>query len=295
MYSVPDIAKKRKLPRKGMRPIQSNLNIEAQYYKNLKYIVTEIRKKFTNLAIEEMAKPTIKNQWQDAAPYNKALDKVIDKIIAQIRKRFHNERLEKVVRKILLSADKYQGYKFRKAVEYGFGFSIEDLPEFKAYKPFINATISKNLEVLSDLRDNTLYRMSMALRTTVAQGKSIRQVQSEIMRTGEITKKRAALIARNEIKNITSALNKKRSINAGFSTYIWLTAEDERVRGNPRGRYPSAKPSHYIMDGLLCKYEDDTVYSKDGGKTWKKRTVDMPIGFPGTVAINCRCVDTPQD
>ena len=299
LFNVVEIARKRRIHPRAMRPIKSNISIEAEYYGILREIVSEIRKRFTNLAVETMSRPRTKEQWQDAAPYDKTLDKVVDKIIEQIRKKYHSKRLELLIKKMFLKADKYQSAKFRRAVEYGFGFKIDDLPEFKAYKPFINSVIKKNLEIIENLRDDTLYKTSLALRTAVAQGSSIKQVQTAIMSTGEVGKKRAALIARTEIKNVVSALNEKRAISAGFSTYIWLTANDERVRGNPSGKYPANKSinrhdNHYIMNGLLCRYGNDNVYSSDGGKTWQKRTSKMPLTFPGQ-AIMCRCVDFAQN
>jgi len=35
------------------------------------------------------------------------------------------------------------------------------------------------------------------------------------------------------------------------------------------------------MEGIVCKWADPTVYSDYGGKTWKKRTKDMPKVHPG--------------
>ena len=83
----------------------------------------------------------------------------------------------------------------------------------------------------------------MSLRTSIEKGKSISQVTSEIMKAGQVTQSRAANIARNEIKNLTSQLNTRRSVNAGFDIYEWQNSGDERVRGNPGGLYPNAKPS----------------------------------------------------
>lgn len=44
---------------------------------------------------------------------------------------------------------------------------------------------------------------------------------------------------------------------------------------------------------MLCKYSDPTVYSDDGGKTWKKRsTIGAFIGKPGE-DYQCRCLALP--
>jgi uncharacterized protein with gpF-like domain len=74
----------------------------------------------------------------------------------------------------------------------------------------------------------------------------------------------------------------------GITTYLWETADDEKVRGKPDGKYPKKLPSHWAMQGLLCKFSDSTVYSTNGTE-WKPRTNIMPLLAPGE-DYNCRCI-----
>jgi uncharacterized protein with gpF-like domain len=64
----------------------------------------------------------------------------------------------------------------------------------------------------------------------------------------------------------------------GLKLYEWSTSLDERVR-----------PSHKLMEGKLCKWADSTVYSTDGGKTWKPRPSGAAQTYPGEEE-GCRCV-----
>jgi hypothetical protein len=75
---------------------------------------------------------------------------------------------------------------------------------------------------------------------------------------------------------------------AGLSMYVWSTSGDERVRGDPAGSYPDAEPSHYIMDSRLCRWDDSSVYSEDGGKTWIDRPSSWCQLHPGQ-DYQCRC------
>jgi len=70
--------------------------------------------------------------------------------------------------------------------------------------------------------------------------------------------------------------------------YIWSTSGDERVRGDPSGFYPDARFSHYHLDDKLCRWDDSSVYSEDGGRTWKDRPASWCQLHPG-VDFNCRC------
>jgi hypothetical protein len=73
-------------------------------------------------------------------------------------------------------------------------------------------------------------------------------------------------------------ITEARMQEAGLDMYIWSTSGDERVR-----------ESHRLLDGLLCRWDKDSVYSADGGKTWKKRPAGSYIGIPGS-DFSCRCV-----
>ena len=103
---------------------------------------------------------------------------------------------------------------------------------------------------------------------------------------------RARLIARDQVGKLNGALTKRRMSDAGIDKYTWMTANDERVRGNPSGPWKNAVPSHYIMNNMVCRWDDNTVYSDDKGKTWKPRTGKMPIAIPGQ-PISCRCGSIP--
>jgi SPP1 gp7 family putative phage head morphogenesis protein len=111
-----------------------------------------------------------------------------------------------------------------------------------------------------------MVKLETVLRTQTAQGHSISYVTQQLVSTGQHTKKRAALIARNEIKNITGQLTKKRMQNVGFEKAMWLTSEDDRVR-----------PDH--------KRHDRKIYTIGVGLKDSDGNYEEPMD-----KINCRCV-----
>jgi SPP1 gp7 family putative phage head morphogenesis protein len=88
---------------------------------------------------------------------------------------------------------------------------------------------------------------------------------------------KAALIARDQIRKFNGDLSRVRQQHAGIESYSWDTAHDERVRGNPRGIYPNARPSHWAQQGK--------VYS------WSSSGAPG-LGHPGE-PIQCRCLPKP--
>jgi len=101
----------------------------------------------------------------------------------------------------------------------------------------------------------------------------------------------ANVIARDQTAKLTDTLNTARQQALGIEEYYWRTMKDVNVVGNPNGSYPDWNPKHmdhYIMEGVLCRYDDPTVYSTDDGRTWKNRTGAMPKNHPSD-DILCRC------
>ena len=122
-----------------------------------------------------------------------------------------------------------------------------------------------------------------------------RTLLQQIEHIGGVSKKRARLIARDQTSKMTSTLNQARQQSLGIDMYIWRTAKDQRVVGNPSGLYPKGNQvhgDHYVMEGLYCRWDDPTVVSYDKGSTWIKRGSNMPKEHPGQ-QIQCRCYAEP--
>ena len=128
--------------------------------------------------------------------------------------------------------------------------------------------------------------------TPLPEGRSLLE---QIQHIGDVSQRRAELIARDQSSKLTGMINQARQTSIGIDMYIWRTSKDERVTGKPGGKWPKgnkAHGNHYAMENKYCKWNDPTVYSTDKGKTWKKRRSDMPKSHPGQ-DINCRCHAEP--
>lgn len=140
-----------------------------------------------------------------------------------------------------------------------------------------------------DMRDAVARRV----RDGVKKGQTGREIEKTVMQEMPgISFRRARVIARDQASKLNASLTQGRMADAGLSTYIWDTAQDERVRGNPGGRYSNALPSHWEMQGKVCRWDDPTVCLDDNGE-WVKRPPTAPYFHPG-MAIMCRCVALPN-
>jgi len=151
--------------------------------------------------------------------------------------------------------------------------------------------VSATKQTIVDFYEAVRKYVILAAREEVPYDKIISGIQE--MAEG-MSNYRANFLARDIIGSYNSAMSRELQTQVmGIHTYLWGTMGDERVRGNPEGYYPKAKPSHYVMSRLICKWQDPTVYSPDGN-LWVPKTMIMPMSHPGE-PFQCRCGAVPYD
>lgn len=92
------------------------------------------------------------------------------------------------------------------------------------------------------------------------------EISMEIMRTGEVTKSRADLIARTEVGRAAAVITQARAVHVESEGYIWRTAGDNDVRER-----------HKKLAGKFFKWDEPPVTGENGERS-----------LPGAI-YNCRC------
>jgi len=151
------------------------------------------------------------------------------------------------------------------------------------------AWAEQNYNLIRKMSNEYITQVNTLAEQAVVNGWSVKQLQEAILKADQTIKgSRANLIARDQIGKLNGMSTQARMESLGLEYYTWSTSSDERVRGNPAGHYPYARPSHYLMEGLLCRWDDPKVYSDDQGKTWQPRPAGAVLMHPG-YDIQCRC------
>lgn len=176
-----------------------------------------------------------------------------------------------------------------KKIAVGAAFSEEDTWAQAVIDNWSRTQVTLITKASNDMRDAVARRV----RKGVAEGQNNEEVKALIMRDlPGISTRRAAIIARDQTAKLNADLSQGRMEQAGIETYIWSTSMDERVRGLPGGKYANAVPSHYLMEGLICRWDDPTKYRNASGE-WVARPNGAPLLHPGQ-DIMCRCVALPN-
>lgn len=104
-----------------------------------------------------------------------------------------------------------------------------------------------------------------------------KEIAEEIMRSGDVARSHANLIARTEVGRASGAFTEARALHIESPGYIWRTVGDNDVRnvdGNPVG-------SHRLLDGKFIPWDKPPVASTNGKRA-----------HAGCI-YNCRCYMEP--
>lgn len=140
-------------------------------------------------------------------------------------------------------------------------FYIEQLERWVEYNVGLIKTIPQN--TLGDMRD-IIYDGYTAGMTTTA-------ISKEIRKSYMVTRKKALLLARDQIAKLNSDIQRAQQEDAGITEYIWDDCKDERVRA-----------SHRKLDGHKFSWRDPPVVDEKTGRRCN----------PGQ-DYNCRCIGRP--
>jgi hypothetical protein len=148
------------------------------------------------------------------------------------------------------------------------------------------------LEIRNKLRilfENYFIKIRNLYRKETNVGKML----NKALELGKTVSKGQPLFISRDMTGSYNAMNQARLFNlTGFDMYFWSTMMDERVRGRPDGMYPKHIPSHWDMQGLICKLSNPSIFSTDGIK-WQQRYGKMPKGLAPGEDYNCRCTAVP--
>ena len=111
----------------------------------------------------------------------------------------------------------------------------------------------------------------LAVRNALATSVAASFVNAAINKGSDLTEVRVRKFGEDQVNRLNAQLTRLRSESIGAKSYIWETRRDERVRGNPTGLYPNAKPSHFHRQGEIF--------------LWAK----PPEGGHPAEASGCRC------
>ena len=179
---------------------------------------------------------------------------------------------EKVTKKQAKATDKQLAEQIKRMS----GIDISGLMKAGALTDAVNTAIAANVSLIESIPQQYHQRLEAIILAGFQDGKGYKWIDDEIRALGQSTDKRARFIARDQIGKLNGRFNELRQQSLGIDEYDWSTSGDERVRGNPTGKYPKAKHNHYKRNGERFKWSDPPAGGHPG-QDYGCRCTPIPV------------------
>lgn len=148
----------------------------------------------------------------------------------------------------------------------------------------LKAMLNEQVTLITSLPLGAAQRVHRLVVEGMGDATRASEIAAEIMRSGQVSRGRAMLIARTEVARVSSGLVQARSTYVGSEGYIWRTAEDADVRpalslpAKQRARFVG---SHRKLNGKYIRWDSPPVAGSRGERA-----------HAGQI-YNCRCYPEP--
>lgn len=160
---------------------------------------------------------------------------------------------------------------------------INPLAASSATTPAIlSGFVRENVDLIRTVPERYFDQINDVVQESFRIGRHARDVSGLLQERFAVSETNAIRIARDQIGKLNGQITRARQSDLGITHYIWRTSRDERVRGDPSGKYPDADPSHFDLEGTRHAWNDPPLAGVDGEPA-----------HPGE-AIQCRCRAEPD-
>lgn len=152
------------------------------------------------------------------------------------------------------------------------GFTVK-FQQTAAMREAVEAVISENVALIRSIGAQHLEGVQVALSQSIATGRDLASLTDHLTKRVGVTKRRAALIARDQVNKATATMVRTRMLENGITRARW--------QHSAGGKTPRPEHVRASRDRLIFDMATGVDFENGEGTVW-----------PGT-AINCRCVAIP--
>lgn len=177
---------------------------------------------------------------------------------------------ERMIDSASMSSKRNLGESLKK-VSGGITIKVPEMPA--ALQEQITAATAENVGLIKSIQKQYHERISqLVLRSAATGGRGAAEIFEGIQHYDGLTEKRAKLIAIDQTRKITTAMNVERAKSVGMKRFEWLHS----------GGSADPRKLHLQYDGQIFDYDNPPIIDERTGER----------GFPGQ-AVNCRCTMVP--
>lgn len=263
---------------KKIQAVSPSKQLEVRYRRELDALLRYM----LEIALSELREP---EKINDALPdYFRDLTAKMTRIFDRLDALDLASIANSIASRIVGTANNVNKQRFNKKASNTFGIDLQGalVSSGKAVQDQLAIDRELNASLIKSVATEFKQEIADTIMTNVQSGERSTNLITQIKERYNVSQSRAKLIARDQTSKLNGSLVKVRAQAVGSKAYTWSGVLDERER-----------PDHVAMQGKLCRWDDATVYSDDGGETWKKRSAIGGVELHPSEDYNCRCNALP--
>lgn len=232
---------------RALKPKGGRIAIQHKYpHRVQRAYEAELRKLLARLEqdINQMVKPAIAEEIR-----TDSLSDIMRSIADLVNRTLSGEAIARRIAAAVANANEQQ---ISKAVAKAIGVNV--LIPGSGLSDKMEAWVIENTSLITSMQRDYVQRVQNVVSGGFRRGQSYRDMANDIEAATGISKRRATLIARDQIGTLNAQVTQQRDEELGIDSYIWRNAGDRRVRGNPSGLYPKSRYDHWEREGKVYKY-----------------------------------------
>lgn len=165
--------------------------------------------------------------------------------------------------------------------------ALQSIPGIQADKFFSSPSTvdefrSRNVGLIKDISADLLVDLETTLESPEAVGLTVSALTELLTGRFDVFRSKAEFWAVDQTLKLNADITQSRMVGAGIRRYVWTTANDERVRGRPGGKWADSPGDHWSLEGQIFSFGDDPITNDDGdrnppGRDYRCRCVAYPL------------------
>ena len=251
-----------------LRPVHPNIGISAAYRRRLEALIAEMQASYLYW-LKAQYRETPPAMAADATPA-KELERELKKLGKRWRERI-DEGAPKLAKWFLKAASKRSDDALRKILRDA-GFSVK-FAMTKSMRDVMTATLADNVSLIKSIGSQYHTEVEGLVMRSVTAGRDLASLTDELEKRYGVTRRRAALISRDQNNKATASMTRARQRDIGIEEAVWLHSHG--------GKEP--RPTHLANSGKRYRVSEGLF---DPDPKVQRRI------WPGEL-ISCRCVSRP--
>ena len=245
----------------------------------MKLLNEELKKKLPAMMAEYQKERHGDSRFDDSQDLDAKLRLLLQDVATALEKRIAEYGLDQKVEQIAKMAKNVSIREWKRAVKDTLGIDLlDDYYKGEFFEETIRRWIAENVLLIKSIPSETLGNMREIILGSYLKGSSIRDIQKAIQETYNVSKRKAQLLARDQVATLNAQLTKAQQTDAGCKKYRWSDSRDGRVRD-----------CHKALNGKVFSWDNppEMWYETKQGRVYTGRRC-----HPGEDYC-CRCVAIP--